>query len=509
MQSHRTPAGDKARALHELDPLELELGEPLPGALCTVDGRVVMRKGVTLEFEVLDRLRQRLADGLYGGAEWPSTFRVAAPDRQHAESSKQSTPPGGKPAELTSLSVEKLQPGMRLTSNLYTNRGALLLTEGAEITYRLLARLRQYRIFEVQLGAPQSTTLSHTGTPVASESQRALRRRGSSKNAPVRQQPLSIADLRAEIQLGTTLYEASIDRIMAVTEDAMQGRKSSTTAIRSLVSDFLGFLRLDPSILPGLVQIGETPPEYLFKHGLNVALTAISAASALNLPEDAITNIGMGAMMQDLGMLSVPRALRFAPRMLAEEEKLEIKRHPTHSADLLDRLGMPGVSAVIAYQAHERPDRSGYPNGRHRMLIHPHARLVTAADSYVALSSERPHRPNYSPYDAMRTILQEASENRLDGEAVRTLLDGLSLFPLGSYVGLCDGSSAKVLRANHGQHTKPVVMVLNADGSDSDCELDLAVDESVRIVLALKSAPVPFAATAPAPSADLPTPSPA
>ena len=216
---------------------------------------------------------------------------------------------------------------------------------------------------------------------------------------------------------------------------------------------------------------------------------AMPVATTANVPEDQIPEIGMGAMMQDLGMMSVSGELRFAPRSLTEAERAEVERHPTYTVDLLQRLGVPDTSLMIAYQAHERPDRSGYPNGRHRMLIHPLARLVSAVDAYVALSSKRAHRPNRSPYEAMRVLLAEANENRQDADAVRAILDSLSLFPLGSYVTLSDGNDARVVRANPGKHTRPVVVVLNTDGTETACEVDLARSADLKIVKALESAP--------------------
>lgn len=475
-----------APGLHKLNPENLTVGELLPGALCTIDGRIMLREGQILKPEVLNRLRERLAEGIFGGAEWPTTYHAASEVTRSADSPAASQIRNeNTPKELASFSVDELQPGTRLTSNLYTNRGALLAKKGAEITSRLLAKLKQYCIFEVQLGDPEPAD-----TKVEpSETRPAKRRKVPPPDTPKARRVLPLADLQAELKRGKVLYQESIDRVGESMEDAFRGKRSSTTVLRQVISDFVGFLRMDPGVLPGLMMVGETPPEYLYQHGLNVALMAMSTATALNVSEEEIAEIGMGAIMQDIGMLSVPQTLRFAPRSLTDAERVEVQRHPIYSFDMLQRLGASETSLMIAYQAHERPDRSGYPNGRHRMLIHPHARLVSAADAYVALSSQRPHRAGCSPYEAMRTLLTEANENRLDPDAVRTILDCMSLFPLGSYVSLSDGTIAKVIRANPGKHTKPVVVALNADGSETESEIDLANNDTPQIVKAHASAP--------------------
>ena len=159
-----------------------------------------------------------------------------------------------------------------------------------------------------------------------------------------------------------------------------------------------------------------------------------------------------------------------------------LKWHPFFSVDAMERAGhMSATSMVIAYQSHERLDSSGYPRARHRMHIHPYAQIVAAADIYISMCSQRPHRPRHSPYEAMTALLDEGRQNRIDREAIRTLLDCVSLFPVGSYVRLSDGRVARVLRANPKLHTKPVVLPLNSDGSASDCELDLSRIDTLHV----------------------------
>lgn len=482
------------RALYELDASKLILGEPVPGSLLTADGRIILRAGKVLEPEFLNRLQRRLANGLFGGSEWSTESHLSRPRRVERSKSRTDddtnravfagSDTGRKPKNLISIAVDSLHPGTRLTCNLYTCRGALLLPEGSQITYRLLCKLREYRIFEVQFEVPASNAQSQA-TPSSSESRAARRRKGLLKRTHNRRPRLHLSDLRAEIDHGRSLYKESVNRVREMLKDAFLGRRSSAPALCQIVTEFLDFAHLDASVLPGIVQLGDTPTEYLYQHGLNVALMSMAAACELKLSDEETVQVGLGALVQDLGMLCIPRTMRLAPRSLTKAEQLEIQRHPIYSVDLLQRLDVAESSMMIAYQSHERPDRSGYPKGRHRMLIHPFARIVGAADAYVALSSQRPHRDGRIPYQAMTTLLEEANRDRHDRDAVRTILDCLSLFPLGSYVNLSNGSRARVLRANPGLHTRPVVLQLNADGTDSDVEIDLSLEDDLNVAKAI------------------------
>jgi HD-GYP domain-containing protein (c-di-GMP phosphodiesterase class II) len=252
------------------------------------------------------------------------------------------------------------------------------------------------------------------------------------------------------------------------------------------VSQFLEFTRLDTGLLPTVLKFREVADDYLFHHGINTALLSMSAASELALPPEVILEIGLGSMMQDIGMMRVPDDIRFAPRTLTPEEREEVNRHPLYTLKAIESLDeISQATMMISYQCHERGDCTGYPRRRHRTFIHPYARLVSAIDAYSAITSHRPHRNGRGPYEAMELMLRETSRGKFDPNAMRTMLNGMSLFPVGSYVRLTDGALAKVLRANPGLYTRPIVLVLNTDGNETDSELDLSRVDNIRVMEAL------------------------
>jgi HD-GYP domain-containing protein (c-di-GMP phosphodiesterase class II) len=145
---------------------------------------------------------------------------------------------------------------------------------------------------------------------------------------------------------------------------------------------------------------------------------------------------------------------------------------------------LPQTIRYIAYQVHERFNGSGYPRGRSGPQLHEYAKLVSVADVYAAMTANRPYRKAMPPYEAAKTILYEGAEDKFDRTLVRALLDTVSLFPIGSQVYLSDGSAARVLRANPGLHTRPVVETIGSDGSPTGQVVDLAEDAALHVVRA-------------------------
>jgi HD-GYP domain-containing protein (c-di-GMP phosphodiesterase class II) len=203
----------------------------------------------------------------------------------------------------------------------------------------------------------------------------------------------------------------------------------------------------------------------IITHGLHVAALSVALGVEMGLDDKALRVLYYSGLLANVGMLEVPAAVRNAGRRLSPAEFVEIEKHVILSANRLGRMpGVPELAQVVVYQSHERPDGSGYPRGRARQSIHPFARVVQLADSYLALTSRRPHRPPLMPYAAMECLLKEAARHKIDPQALRALLRTLSLFPIGGLVALSDGSVGRVVRSNGESYAEPVVLRSRSGG---------------------------------------------
>ncbi|HNQ23572.1 MAG TPA: HD domain-containing phosphohydrolase [Phycisphaerae bacterium] len=502
--------------LRRIDTSALTVGDVLPAALRDEQGHVLLPAGRVLQERDLDVIGERRYAGVFGTDDWPPIFfEVRAP-------AEPTNPLGRDPLEPTwgdpngdadavvdfaaapateghvvIKPVERLRVGERLSRPLYTGDGVLLLAAGMVVTHGFLARLRQQGVYEVQTSvAPPSPAAPGSAGPSAiiRELDDFLGTKPQQDLTPNTRRlyaaKLGLADFRTEASGATERYAEALERVADVTDDLLHGRPAALNAARGVVGQFLDFLRLDAGLLPVILKLKQAPGEYLYQHALNVAAVSVEIAGQLSLPPEQIVEIGLGALLQDIGMLRVPEQLRLAPRALTPDEQFEVRRHPIHSLDFLERQhGLSKVAMMIAYQVHERGDCSGYPRGRHRLFIHPFARLVAAADTYVAMTSHRPYRAPVSPYQAMVNLLHEVHRCRIDCNVMRNMLDCMSLFPVGSYVRLSDGTLARVWRANPGRHTSPTVVPLNGDGSETDVSVDLSRGGDLRVVQALPGVP--------------------
>jgi HD-GYP domain-containing protein (c-di-GMP phosphodiesterase class II) len=251
--------------------------------------------------------------------------------------------------------------------------------------------------------------------------------------------------------------------------DALKGAKSDGSVVAAMATSYLKEMcaDIDNTLTSTIDRFGEND---LASRSLEVALLAMAIGIEMNLDADCIKEIGIAGLVHDWGMMKVPADYLNSARKLNDIERLEIKKHPIYSLEMLQTVSsLPRVISVVAYQVHECFNGSGYPRGRNGTSIHMFARILKVADAYCALTMMRPFRPPVARYGAMECLIHQARARSTDPDVVRALLKVVSLFPIGSYIALSDGSVARVLRRNKEDYSRPIVLrIEDAQGQPVD-----------------------------------------
>ncbi len=140
---------------------------------------------------------------------------------------------------------------------------------------------------------------------------------------------------------------------------------------------------------------------YIAGHSKRVAAYALTVARALGLSASHQAAVSLGAYLHDLGKVRVPLEILNKPGPLTTKEFTVVRRHPIWGAELLPRTGLPReVKAMIRWH-HEKYDGSGYPDRLRGSEIPLGAQIISIADAYDALTSDRSYRPATSPAGAV------------------------------------------------------------------------------------------------------------
>src|SRR5216683_4653989 len=145
---------------------------------------------------------------------------------------------------------------------------------------------------------------------------------------------------------------------------------------------------------------------YTFQHSQSVADHAARTARRLQLPDKEVELIRLAARVHDLGKIEVPDEVLHKQGRLSEAEFELMKKHPTTGAEILAKFPeyKRGRELVLAH--HERMDGLGYPRGLAGAAIALGARIIAVADSWDAMTSDRPYRKALEAEVALAELLR-------------------------------------------------------------------------------------------------------
>ena len=161
--------------------------------------------------------------------------------------------------------------------------------------------------------------------------------------------------------------------------------------------------------------------EYTERHTRRVALLTVQVGEQLGLSASRLRTLAIGALVHDIGKLSVPDGILKKPAALDDDEYAVVQSHPEWGNKLLNELG--GFSEAVRHLVrdhHERLDGAGYPRGLSAEEIDLDTRILTVCDVYDALISKRVYRPAWTHEEAMQ-LLRRESGTAFDARCVAAL----------------------------------------------------------------------------------------
>jgi putative nucleotidyltransferase with HDIG domain len=165
--------------------------------------------------------------------------------------------------------------------------------------------------------------------------------------------------------------------------------------------------------------------KYTENHSYRTSVYASKIAAYLGFSSDRIEDIRAAALLHDIGKLDISRQLLYKAARLSQEEYEGIKEHVNKGADMLEPISGPlGRIIPIILAHHDKYDGSGYNSSRGEE-IPMEARVISVADVYDSLTSDRPYRKAMSPFDA-KEIIVKGSGTDFDPNVVRAFLEAFS-----------------------------------------------------------------------------------
>ncbi|MDP9179786.1 MAG: HD domain-containing protein [Gemmatimonadota bacterium] len=276
-------------------------------------------------------------------------------------------------------------------------------------------------------------------------------------------------------------------RSVALTRDVINsvrlGRTPSIKKIKRVVQGIVDQILNEETSLIGLTAIRDYD-EYTFTHSVNVCIFSVALGRRLGMTKLQLFDLGISALMHDIGKSRIPVGLLQKTGDLAEDEWRRIAAHPWLGVLVLFNLKgqqeeVSYRAMTVAYEHHMRTDLSGYPK-----VIRPRSpsmtsKIVAVADGYDAATSRRSYQTVPYPPSAVLQDMRDNPRRGMDPVVVKAFINFLGIYPPGTLVVLDTFELAVVSAASSGFDTlsRPVVKIVSdANGNmvAPPLEVDLA-----------------------------------
>jgi len=206
---------------------------------------------------------------------------------------------------------------------------------------------------------------------------------------------------------------------------AVKGRLGNVEEGRDIVAAVMKGLREDEFLIDRMLRL-QARDDYTVAHSLNVCVMVVAQAARLDLSEAVIRDIGLAALLHDIGKELIPAEILNKPGKLDPGEFARISLHPILGATHLRTMSLgTDLPVIVCYEHHIRHDRSGYPKPRFPDDPHPASKMTQIADVYDALRTYRPYRQSLDRETALG-ILREGRGTEFDPVFLDRFLEMIS-----------------------------------------------------------------------------------
>ncbi len=345
--------------------------------------------------------------------------------------------------QVTKYSVSELQAGMIVAELMASDDGKSILGEGTVLTDNRIRLLRQWGVGQVSILVPETKIEINQDVPWSYD--------------------------RVAFN---AYYKETVDLVKTAFNSISLFREVPVARMQELANEKLDPLVDAPGVMNHMLMIRHTD-DYTFEHSVNVAVLSGVIGKWMGIQGQNLRDLIFAGLMHDIGKSQVPVAILNKPGKLLPDEMEIMKMHTTKGYYLLKEV--PKVPLVVMWsvlQHHERMDGSGYPLRLQGKNIHEFARIISVADIYDAMTSDRIYRRRTTPYHVIESLFQQMFD-ALDVSVCSKFLFHIKDYMTGSVVLLSDGRQAEIVHP--GAFPVGLPLVKTSDGQFINLEQSRAI----------------------------------
>lgn len=300
---------------------------------------------------------------------------------------------------------------------------------------------------------------------------------------------LQLAAQREANRVCARQYGEAAKSLKAATDCAFSQPEGARTAADGLTRALLDKMLIDGELC--IRVLGEARADRATAHALNVAVISLLMGRVFGFKEQEMLDVGVGALLHDVGKLELPDRVRQADLYAAPADQALYREHVMRGVAVGKRMGLtPGALLVIG-QHHEMADGSGFPNKLNVDRMNAAARIVALVNRYDNLCDPALPAHALTPHEALSLIFAQ-TRSKFDASMLNAFIRMMGVYPPGSVVQLTDDRFALVTQVNSTRPLKPRVLAFDPQmPADEALHLNLEQHSDLGIRRSLRAQQLP------------------
>jgi HD-GYP domain-containing protein (c-di-GMP phosphodiesterase class II) len=321
--------------------------------------------------------------------------------------------------------VDLVEQGQYLGRTIFSSNGAVLLSEGVQLTVFMINTLNRIGVTMLYIKDPNF-------------------------------EDIEILDVISEETKRMVMKQ------MSETFDSIRsGKEFSTRSFSISINQFLEEIMKNQDVLIQLSDI-RTKDNEMYVHALNVCMISVLIGINMGLTQSQLKELAIGALLHDIGKLEIT----------CDDQSEDLKRHHTWRGFevIKNKREFSLLIAHVAFQHHEAIDGEGIPRKLTGDQIHLYAKIVAVANMYDNLLFDFSQSKRMLPHEACEYLMTLA-ETKLDREVLIQFLKTVSIYPTGVSVRLSNKETGVVVGQHRGLPGRPIVRVIKQEANNQELEI--------------------------------------
>jgi HD-GYP domain-containing protein (c-di-GMP phosphodiesterase class II) len=372
--------------------------------------------------------------------------------------------PAQKPVKK--YQVNEIKPEHFFSAPVYLDKQFILTAPEMRFTGEMIKALDEWKFKEVY----------STGSPVDEYTAQTTEK---TKSGGVSR--ISSRDDAEKLWRAKKFYADFLSYVETVFTQAEETNKLDYNSIVEEMKTICETVKEDRRFILRIERPSPSGENYLASHAAKSTIISIVIGLQLKMPSHRLIELGVSALLHEIGMTRLPEETYLSGRPLESEERKAILTHPILGYNLLKASEFPTTITTPVLEHHERENGEGYPRKLTGERISLNAKIIAVACSYEAISAHRPHKEAKDGFTGMTELLKNSGK-QYDDAVIRALVFSLSLYPIGIYVLLSNGGKGQVVDVNPENPRFPVVQIFGEFTTDGKTRTIETSQDGINIV---------------------------